>query len=392
MPSINNIAFNVSFNLIGTPTLVLTDTTTSPPTGFVGIFAITQPDGYTRTGNIDTPDINSAGGAFSYTLRLDSAGEVQTGTYTIKFTGAAPGYLSTDFTRTFQFTYKPVTLALDEEFDVLTPSLKYSDKTVYQVSGYNAGAVTRAWTAVSTPTGTVTGSAAIFDIKFQNKYWDAYYAITLDSTITYTNQTYAYLTVQEKVSKTVNTYAQTPPNLDQLVAKISDLKLVVDNSTNNTQAYVDAKDAFDTAEVYFTHIIDKLRVGMMTNVDKDLRDLLVVLTNYQIPSYTPTNAQINPYDYSSFTGAAKWGFISGTLSNQTDLWTILQDLTKKTNYVHDQQAALATWVITHNMGKYPSVTIVDTAGDEVEGAVRQNSINQLTITFSAAVSGKAYLN
>jgi hypothetical protein len=177
-----------------------------------------------------------------------------------------------------------------------------------------------------------------------------------------------------------------------LVAKISDLKLVVDNSVNNTQAYVSAKTAFDTAEVYFTHIIDKLRVGMMTNVDKDLRDLLVVLTNFQIPSYTPTNAPINPYDYSSFTGAAKWGFISGTLSNQTDLWTILQDLTKKTNFVFDQPSPSATWVVVHNMGKFPSVTIVDTAGDEVDAEVRHNSINQLTITYSAAVAGKAYLN
>lgn len=392
MPSINNIAFNVSFNLIGTPTLVLTDTTTTPPAGFVGIYSITQPDGYTRTGDINAPDINAAGGAFSYTLRLDSAGEVQIGTYTIVFTGAAPGYLSTNFTRTFQFTYKPVALKLDEEFDVLTPSLKYTDLTNYQVAGYNASAVTRAWTAVSTPTGTVSGSGVTLDIKYQNKYWDANYTITLNSTITYTNQTYNYLTVQEKVTKIVTTYAQTPPTLDQLVAKISDLKLVVDNSTNNTQAYVNAKQAFDTAEVYFTHIIDKLRVGMMANVDKDLRDLLVVLTNYQIPSYTPTNQPINPYDYSSFTGAAKWGFITGPISSQTDLWAYLTFFNQQNTFVYDAQVASATWVVVHNMGKFPSVTIVDTAGDEMDALVKHNSNNQLTITFSAAVSGKAYLN
>jgi len=392
MPSISNIAFNVSFNLTGTPTLVLTDTTTTPPAGFVGIFAITQPDGYTRTGNINAPDINAAGGAFSYALRLDSAGEVQTGTYTIKFTGAAPGYLSTDFTRTFQFTYKPVTISLNEEFDVLTPSLKYSDATVYQVPGFSQGTVSRVWTAVSTPTGTVTSTAATFDIKYQNKYWDANYAITLESSISYTNQTYTYLTVIEKITKSVSTYAQTPPSLDQIVSKISDIKLTLDNSRNNTQAYLSAKDAFESAQTFFAHIIDKLKVGNIANVDKDLKDLLVVLTNYQIPSYTPTNQPINPYDYTEFTGSTKWGKISGSLSAQTDLWAYIQLFIKHDNYVHDQQVASAIWAVTHSMGKFPSVTIVDTAGDEIDAQVTHNSINQLTITFSASVAGKAYLN
>lgn len=62
------------------------------------------------------------------------------------------------------------------------------------------------------------------------------------------------------------------------------------------------------------------------------------------------------------------------------------------NYVHDQQVASTTWVVNHNMNKYPSVNIVDTANDEVTGDVKYNSLNQITITFSAAFSGKAYLN
>lgn len=392
MPSISNISFNVSFNLLSTPTLVLTDATTTPPAGFVGIFTITQPDGFTRTGNISSPDISTSGGAFSILLRLDSTGQVQTGTYTIKYTGAAPGYLSTDFTRTFQFQYKPVDLVLDEEFDVFTPALKYNDLTAYQVSTYNASAVTRAWSAVSTPTGTVTGTTQLFDIKFNNKYYDANYVITLASTITYTHQTYTYLTVVERITKVVNTYAETPPSLDLFVSKISDLKLKMDSLVNTNQPYADAKAAFESAETYFTHIIDKLKVNNKTNIDKDLQDLLAVLSNYQIPVYVPTNAIIPPYDYSNFTGAARWGNINGTISDQLDLWAILQDLTKKTTFVYDQQVASATWVITHNMGKYPSVTIVDTAGDEVEGEVKYNSLNQVTITFSAPVTGKAYLN
>lgn len=61
-------------------------------------------------------------------------------------------------------------------------------------------------------------------------------------------------------------------------------------------------------------------------------------------------------------------------------------------YVHDQQAASSSWVVTHNLGKFASVNIVDTANDEVIGDVTYNSINQITINFSSPISGKAYIN
>lgn len=62
------------------------------------------------------------------------------------------------------------------------------------------------------------------------------------------------------------------------------------------------------------------------------------------------------------------------------------------HYAHDQSIASATWNITHNLNKYPSVTITDSAGDEVEGEVRYNGVNSLTVKFSAPFAGKAYLN
>ena len=62
------------------------------------------------------------------------------------------------------------------------------------------------------------------------------------------------------------------------------------------------------------------------------------------------------------------------------------------NYVHDQQVSSDTWVVVHNLNKYAAVNIVDTANDIIMGEVKYNSLNQLTITFTAAISGKAYLN
>ena len=62
------------------------------------------------------------------------------------------------------------------------------------------------------------------------------------------------------------------------------------------------------------------------------------------------------------------------------------------NYVYNQAVAASTWTITHNLNKYPSVSIVDSANDNVFGNVVYDSANSLTINFSAAFAGTAYLN
>lgn len=61
-------------------------------------------------------------------------------------------------------------------------------------------------------------------------------------------------------------------------------------------------------------------------------------------------------------------------------------------YEHEQHVASDTWVISHNLAKYPAVTIVDSSGDECEGGVNHVSVNQMIVTFSAAFSGRAFLN
>jgi hypothetical protein len=61
-------------------------------------------------------------------------------------------------------------------------------------------------------------------------------------------------------------------------------------------------------------------------------------------------------------------------------------------YVHTQALPSATWSINHALGKFPSVTIVNTSGDEVEGDVNHIDNNNVEINFSAAFGGVAYLN
>lgn len=58
-----------------------------------------------------------------------------------------------------------------------------------------------------------------------------------------------------------------------------------------------------------------------------------------------------------------------------------------------QGVAAATWgPIAHNLGKFPSVSVVTSAGDEVEGEVHYVDVNHVTLLFAASFSGDAYFN
>lgn len=62
------------------------------------------------------------------------------------------------------------------------------------------------------------------------------------------------------------------------------------------------------------------------------------------------------------------------------------------SYIHVQDTPSDTWTINHNLGRRPSVTIVDSADSVVFGNVKYESDDLITVTFSAATAGKAYLN
>ena len=51
-----------------------------------------------------------------------------------------------------------------------------------------------------------------------------------------------------------------------------------------------------------------------------------------------------------------------------------------------------TWTVTHNLGEYPSVTVVDSGNTVVVGNVEYISTQQLKVTFSSAFSGCVFLN
>jgi hypothetical protein len=60
-------------------------------------------------------------------------------------------------------------------------------------------------------------------------------------------------------------------------------------------------------------------------------------------------------------------------------------------HVHTQGTATTTWTITHALGGYPSVSIVDSARTVVYGEINYPSTTQVVVNFSSAFSGYAYL-
>lgn len=79
----------------------------------------------------------------------------------------------------------------------------------------------------------------------------------------------------------------------------------------------------------------------------------------------------------------------------TNVCTIidLEELICKTGtFVFTQSSPVSVWTITHNLGRFPSVTVVDSLNQVVVGDVAYTNSNILTITFQEAFAGYAYLN
>lgn len=67
-------------------------------------------------------------------------------------------------------------------------------------------------------------------------------------------------------------------------------------------------------------------------------------------------------------------------------------LDKLNTFIYEQAIASDTWEIEHNLGRFPSVEVVDTAGNKFFPAVQWINENKLIITMNGATKGKAFLN
>ena len=108
--------------------------------------------------------------------------------------------------------------------------------------------------------------------------------------------------------------------------------------------------------------------------------------HYTIDSYTPngnfyTLALTNKKGEGALVQDTFYDFAVFTLSTQG-----------VPTFIFNQGVPATTWSITHNLGKFPSITVIDTGNTVVTGEYTYVDNNNVVLTFSAGFAGKAYLN
>lgn len=145
---------------------------------------------------------------------------------------------------------------------------------------------------------------------------------------------------------------------DELIASINDL--------NDTEVVAKLEGCTDEDnEIVYAHI-----AGTVAPATEISRGVIRLATNQEVLDGMSSNTAVSP----------------------NGLKILIEAVKKGTTYIHYQTVASTKWEIPHNMGRFPSVTVVDSAGTEVEVAVTYNDKNNCTLEMSAPFKGTAYLN
>ena len=62
------------------------------------------------------------------------------------------------------------------------------------------------------------------------------------------------------------------------------------------------------------------------------------------------------------------------------------------SFIFQQSTPAAVWTIVHELGYNANVTVVDSSGEQCEGEVECTALGVITVRFSAAFAGTAYLS
>lgn len=194
------------------------------------------------------------------------------------------------------------------------------------------------------------------------------------------------------------------------------LLLLEFDAVNNSHTHSN-KSILDSITEPFTTSLKSLYDGAVTNIDNLLLTGQRLITSGEITKLSNTSGT-NTGDETTLSIQTKRPL--KTVNNESlegsgnvDV-AILEsiDLHKNENYTinynlsdgsviplelsqshrHIQTTNSNKWLINHNLGYKPSVTLVDIDGTEIHGDIEYNTNNELTVTFSEQVKGEAYLN
>lgn len=122
------------------------------------------------------------------------------------------------------------------------------------------------------------------------------------------------------------------------------------------------------------------RIVLMQNDDKNNYGI------YKVSGVIEDSSNLNFYDFTL-------EHVSSNGSLILDKYYALSFLGQGDKHAEIEVATPSTeWVLQHNLNKFPSVTVVLSTGQKGYGNVTYQNNNRLTVHFTAAESGKAYMN
>lgn len=166
-------------------------------------------------------------------------------------------------------------------------------------------------------------------------------------------------------SKVFNTQYKFPCLLaDTIIESENDKEFSISSITYN---YITSETPDQTAYDLYTSIL---------RPKETYSDLRIALRSPITTSPDP------PYTNPTLPTIPNQGLVSGnnTSSNQC------------VTFIHEQALANSVWEISHNLNRYPSVTVVDSGGDVVYCDATYVDKNKIILSFQGEFGGKAYLN
>lgn len=112
-------------------------------------------------------------------------------------------------------------------------------------------------------------------------------------------------------------------------------------------------------------------------------------------NFIPLKAEIIVYDADDTHNYARFKIGDG-LHTVNDLPFAITDISDSTGedktYVHSQKVASDTWNVKHDLNKFPSVSVVDSANTLVVCNIDYINENELVVRSKAPFSGTCYCN
>lgn len=119
---------------------------------------------------------------------------------------------------------------------------------------------------------------------------------------------------------------------------------------------------------------------------------------FNLADVVPNTEPIVTYNYAtkeyvdSSNSATNTTFTPTSEITSTTVQGAIEEVRAKSKYVHTQASPATTWAVAHNLKFFPNVAIVDSALSHVMGEVTYTDENNLTVSFTSAFSGKAFLS